>query len=781
MSGKHLCIHGHFYQPPRENPWLGMIEYQPSAYPYHDWNERVTRECYGPNTRARLEADEGRILKLVNNYEYMNFDFGPTLLSWLEKAHPWIYGEILAADQASRRRYDGHGNAMAQVYNHIIMPLANTRDKRTQIRWGLADFARRFGRPAEGMWLAETALDSESLALMAEEGVRFTVLAPTQAGAVRALGDSAKAWKDVSGGDIDTTRAYRVFPRGGQSPFIDVFFFDPELSKAVAYEKILASGSDFLARLEKGNGAKRERARLVNIATDGESYGHHFKFGDMALAWLFDHLEQQGEMELTNYACFLEDFPPEEEVRILENTSWSCAHGVERWRSDCGCNINHREGWNQAWRGPLREAMDWLSGELADLFEEQGGKLFKDPWAARDDYVLVLLDPSPENRDRFLERHLIKEPDRGDRVGAFELMESQRMALYMYTSCGWFFDDIAGLEATQVLMYADRAINLVRRWSHADLESGFLSIISRARSNDPAFGDGTAIFDELVKKRRMSAGRITANHVFARLFHGGHEEGFFRGRVQPVQEKDEHMRDPGGATGEILVSDPMTGKGEKITFSAKGNSPADFECHVRSEGGGGETYTVHDIAPETRKMLMKSTARNMMDQVSRSASEQDLRFLFSLIPPSEDISEEIKQPLPGGLEDILRIFLRVRILGLPETPEAMSEEVNAIREVIRNASRWNCSLQVDDPETRKKGKDLVNGLMHQIGEGAEAAVMTILTQFLDMADALSLEMGLWECQNYYWDFSTNEGFMERLSPEQAKAFGTLGHRLGFMI
>lgn len=781
MSENYLCIHGHFYQPPRENPWLEEIEYQPSASPYHDWNERVTRECYGPNTRARLEADGGKILKLLNNYASMSFDFGPTLLSWLERTHPWIYREILAADRESRRRYHGHGNAMAQVYNHIIMPLATIRDKQTQIRWGLADFARRFDRPAEGMWLAETAVDSESLALMAEEGVRFTVLAPTQAGAIRALGGgSAETWKDVSGGKIDTTRAYRVFPRGGQSPFIDVFFFDRELSKAVAYDKILASGSDFLARLEKGNEAEREGARLVNIATDGESYGHHFKFGDMALAWLFDHLAQQGELTLTNYACFLEQFPPEEEVRILEKTSWSCAHGVERWRSDCGCNVNQLEGWNQAWRAPLREAMDWLSGELAGILKEQGERLFKDPWAARDEYILVLLDPSPENRDRFLERHLIKGLDQGERVEAFELMESQRMALYMYTSCGWFFDDIAGLEARQVLMYADRAMNLVRRWSRSDLETSFLSIISKARSNDPAFGDGAAVFDELVKKRRMPASRITANHVFARLFHGGHEEGFFRGRVEPVEEKDDRYSESGEATGEILVSDPMTGKREKISFSARGISPADFECHVRSEGGG-EIYTFHDIAPSTMKMLMKSTARNMMDQVSRSASEQDLRFLFSLSPPSEEISGEIKEPLPDGLEDILRIFLRVRILGFPETPKAISREVNVIREVIRNVSGWDCSLQVDDPETRVRSKELVNGMMHQIGAGAETAVMRVLTQFLDMADALSLKMDLWECQNYYWDLSTAEAFTERLSPEQAKAYKKLGKRLGFLI
>jgi len=779
MSGNYLCIHGHFYQPPRENPWLERIENQPSAFPYHDWNERVTRECYGPNTRARLEADEGRILKLVNNYAYMNFDFGPTLLSWLEKAHPRIYREILAADLASRKRYHGHGNAMAQVYNHIIMPLAATRDKRTQIRWGLADFAGRFGRPAEGMWLAETAVDLESLALMAEEGVRFTVLAPTQAGAVRALDDPAGMWKDVSGENIDTTKPYRVFPRGGGSPFIDVFFFDRELSEAVAYKKILASGSDFLGRLEKGIGDEREGARLVNIATDGESYGHHFKFGDMALAWIFDHLEQQGKLKLTNYACFLEQFPPGEEVRIRENTSWSCAHGVERWRSDCGCNVNHREGWNQAWRTPLREAMDWLSGELATLFEEQGGKLFNDPWVARDDYIVVLLDPSRESRDQFLEKHLIKgAPDEGERAVAFELMESQRMALYMYTSCGWFFDDIAGLEATQVLMYADRAMSLARRWSRSDLENTFLSIISRARSNDPRLGDGATVFDVQVRKKRMPPGRIAANYAFVQLFHQGQElEGFFKDLVQPGEEKDETLWDPGETTGRILVSDPMTGKNEIVVFSAKGQEPVDFECRVRSQDGEKEIYTFSDITPDTRKVFMKSTAYHIVDQVGRSVSEQDLRVLLSVGPPSE----ETREPLPGGLEDILHIFLRGCFLRLAEMRGAMSGEITAIRALIRNASAWDWSPQVDDPETRKRGREPVNRLMKLIAESAEGTVITTLMEFLDLADELSLKIDLWECQNHYWDLSTDQGFTGRLSPEQTKAFKMLGKRLGFML
>lgn len=778
MSENYLCIHGHFYQPPRENPWLDEIECQPTAFPYHDWNERVTRECYGPNARARIEADPGRILKLVNNYAYMNFDFGPTLLSWLEKTHAWIYREIIAADQAAKGRYQGHGNAIAQVYNHVIMPLASTRDKQTQIRWGLKDFARRFGRPAEGMWLAETAVDLESLALMAEEGVRFTVLSPTQAEAVRDLGGSDEAWDDVSGGNIDTTAAYRVYPTGHESPFIDVFFFDRDLSRAVAYEKILASGSDFLARLEKGNGTEREGAHLVNIATDGESYGHHFKFGDMTLAWIFDHLEQQGGLKLTNYAWFLEQFPPEKEVRILEDTSWSCAHGIERWRSDCGCNVNHRKGWNQAWRKPLREAMDWLSGQLAALFEERGGRLFADPWAARDDYVLVLLDPSPENRERFLEKHGTgRLLDRGEQVEAFELMELQRMALYMYTSCGWFFDDIAGIEATQILMYADRAMNLAGKWSRTDLESTFLTILARARSNENFYGDGAAVFDSFVKKRRMSVGRITANYAFAQLFQKGPVfENVFKGRITPVKETHE---DPfsGRATGEILVSDPMTGKQEKTRFSASGEDPAEFECQVRDGAGEVETYTLPAIIPDTRNMITKSAARAIMDRMTGAVKEQDLMFLLSLEPPSM----EKGKPFPAALADVLGIFVRGCFMRLSEKADFNPRGINVMTELIRRASAWDCSLQLDDPETRERGRKLVNRLIQMVSHGAKVSVMRTLMELLDLAEAVSLKMDLWGCQNYYWDLSTNEQFMERLSPEQTTAFTMLGKRLGFLL
>jgi alpha-amylase/alpha-mannosidase (GH57 family) len=779
MSKNYLCIHGHFYQPPRENPWLEAIEYQPSAFPYHDWNERVARECYSPNTRARLQ-EEGRIVGLVNNYEYMNFDFGPTLLSWLEKARPWTYQQIVAADRASRERYHGHGSGMAQVYNHIIMPLATTRDKRTQIRWGLADFEHRFGRPAEGMWLAETAADLETLALMAEEGVRFTVLAPTQAKAVRTLDAPRERWKNVSGGGIDTTQAYRVFPRGKGSPSLDVFFFDRELSKAVAYEKVLASGSDFLARLKQGAAAGETRARLINVATDGESYGHHFKFGDMALAWLFDHLEKDENLELSNYAWFLDQFPPGAEVRIVENSSWSCAHGVERWRSDCGCSVGQREGWNQAWRTPLREAMDWLSGELSAIFEEQGGKMFRDPWAARDDYVVVLLDSSPENRDRFLATHLREGAvDEGKKVTALELMESQRMALYMYTSCGWFFDDISGLEATQVLRYADRAMELTRKWSRLDMESAFLSIIARAKSNDPDFGDGAGVFEKRAKPVRMSPGRIAANHVFTQMMQEGHgPESFFDERVQTVGNEPPSDPQPEKTTGELLVSDPMTGKITGISFSAAGRGPHDFECQAHEEEGQSTgSYGFADMVPDTLRGVMNGIVGTILSSSFPGIRDEKICSLLSLRNPPE----EIKEPLPDGLGDILRLFLSKRLLGLADEPESLSREMAALRKIVRKVDEWEYPLRLEGPELRAKGRILANGLMHQVTMSPRESIMRVLMEFLDLADAVSLKIDLWACQNYYWDVSRAGDFLERLSPDEEKTFKALGSRLGFFL
>ena len=392
----YICIHNHFYQPPRENPWLEAIELQDSAYPYHDWNERVTAECYAPNSASRVLDNQDRIVEIVNNYSLISYDFGPTLLSWLEEFAPLVYQSVLSADQESRERHAGHGLAISQAYNHIIMPLANARDKRTQVIWGIRDFEHRFGRKPEGMWLPETAVDLETLDILAQQGIKFTILAPRQAKRVRKIG--GRAWRDVDGERIDPTMAYRL--RLPSRRAINLFFYDGPISRGVAFEGLLNNGERFAQRLLGAFSEERSWPELVHIATDGETYGHHHHHGEMALTYALEYIQSRQLADLTNYGEYLAQHPPIHDVEIIENTSWSCVHGVERWRSNCGCNAGH-PGWSQAWRGPLREALDWLRDSLAPRFEEKARGLLKDPWAARDDYISVVLDRSAASVNAF--------------------------------------------------------------------------------------------------------------------------------------------------------------------------------------------------------------------------------------------------------------------------------------------------------------------------------------------------------------------------------------------
>ena len=485
MSERAVCIHGHFYQPPREDPWTGEIERQPSAAPYHDWNERITAECYGPNTAARILDAAGRIEALVDNFSRISFDVGPTLLSWLEEYAPRVYAAILAADRESARRFSGHGSAIAQAFHHAILPLSSARDRRTEVLWGIRDFESRFGRSPEGMWLPETAADVETLETLAELGVRFTVLAPGQAARVRPLG--GEEWTDVSGERVDTTRPYFApLPSGRR---IALFFYDGALSRAIAFERLLGSADDFVARLVGAGDSG-----LLHVATDGESYGHHHAHGDMALAAALARLENGSPARLTNYGEHLERRPPQDEVEIVPRSSWSCAHGVGRWERDCGCHI---AGGSQLWRGPMRSAFDWLRDELAPRFEERAGELLVDPWKARDD-ALVLFRDGRRGEEAFFAWNARRPLTRGERGEAFRLLDLQRQALRMYTSCGWFFDDVAGLEARQVIRYAARALELGEEVFREPLESRFLEILREARGNDAELPDGAAVFERYV-------------------------------------------------------------------------------------------------------------------------------------------------------------------------------------------------------------------------------------------------------------------------------------------
>jgi alpha-amylase/alpha-mannosidase (GH57 family) len=581
-----ICVHGHFYQPPRENPWLETVEAQDSAAPWHDWNERITAECYAPNSAARLVNQQNQIIRILNNYSRMSFNLGPTLLSWLHQNAPRVHAAIARADQHSQARFSGHGSAMAQVYNHIIMPLASRRDRITQIRWGIVDFRHRFGRLPEGMWLSETAVDSETLDLLAQNGIRFVLLAPHQCARIRPLPargsastpktskkEADAAWTDTPNGSVDTTQPCLVRLKEGRS--IAVFFYDGGRSRAIAFEGLLNSGEGFMQRLMSGFRSEPNRAQLVHVATDGESYGHHHHFGEMALAWMLHWVEEQAHADpdsvrLTNYGEYLEKHPPRFEAQIVENTSWSCAHGIERWRSDCGCSSG-RPGWNQKWRKPLREALDWLRDSVAPLVRELSSQLFRDPDQARNHYIDVVLDRTRESREKFFASQARRVLSSDERVRALMLMELERHAMLMYTSCGWFFDDISGIETVQVVAYAGRVLQLASELfggRAANLESQFVERLAAAKSNLPEQQDGASVYNRYVRRMQVGLEQVAAHYAISSIFSNYPDEvdlfcytvrriayeAVFSGRVRLV-------------VGQALVCSNITEASETVSFA----------------------------------------------------------------------------------------------------------------------------------------------------------------------------------------------------------------------
>jgi Domain of unknown function (DUF3536)/Glycosyl hydrolase family 57 len=482
-----LVVHGHFYQPPRENPWTEAVGQEPSAAPWHDWNERITAECYRANAFARVVDAGGQVVSIVNTYEHLSFDVGPTLLSWLEAQAPAVYERILEGDRVG-------GGAMAQSYFHVILPLCDERDLRTNVRWGLADFRHRFGRDAEGMWLPETAVNEAVLGVLAEEGVRFTILAPDQAAA-----------------PVDPRRAYRCHG-------VEVVFFDGPLSHSVAFE-----GQSSQALVERALAAAGDGDGVVCVATDGETFGHHHRYADRALAYALTVEGPRRGLAVTNVAAFLRAHPPADgdEVAVRES-AWSCSHGVGRWREDCGCSTGGEPGWDQRWRAPLRQALELLREAAAEVFERRGAKVLADPWAARDAYVGVLLGAVP--REEFAAFHV-----KGDPVEAFTLLEAQRHALAMFTSCGWFFNDLAGIETVYVLRLAARVFDLLRELGEEPPEADFLAVLAGATSNDPREGDGAEVWRRHVLPARVDATRVVAHLALVELLEQPRPEGQLAG------------------------------------------------------------------------------------------------------------------------------------------------------------------------------------------------------------------------------------------------------------
>jgi alpha-amylase/alpha-mannosidase (GH57 family) len=631
-SGVYVTVHGHFYQPPRENPYLDAIERQPSASPFHDWNERIHHECYRPNAFARVLNDRGELIEVINNFEYLSFNIGPTLMSWLEQYDIETYQRILEADRNSSDRLQGHGNAIAQVYNHIIMPLANERDKRTQIRWGIADFRSRFGRDPEGMWLAEAAVDYATVAALVAEGIRFIVLAPSQAQRCRpfATADNPNPeWLEVGGSQIDPTRPYRCFLPDGDPyhDFLDIFFYDGPISRDMGFNEVLESSQHFAGRVGQAVRGDQRPAQLISMATDGETFGHHKPGREKAIAYAMTHEFPNRGWTVTNYAHYLSISPPTWEVELKPVTAWSCSHGVDRWQEDCGCGGGGT--WHQKWRRPLRDSLNWLRDRLVVLYEEASQSLLMDPWEARDAYIHVIRNRACDNVDAFFEHHQTHSLTDAERVDALRLLEMQRHALLMYTSCGWFFDELSRPEGVQILRYAARAIELAAEVTGVRLEAEFMQRLEAAPSNVDFFRNGASIYRHLVIPSQIDLKQVAAHYAISSLFTTYDREQ--RVYCYRAEQMDYQMQRIGALTlavGRIGLTSEITTERADLIFAVLHLGGWDFHCCIQPFSG---RLTYSQLKDEVFEALKQASAAQVILAMSRIFGEQSysLQNLFA--------------------------------------------------------------------------------------------------------------------------------------------------------
>ena len=803
---KFVCIHGHFYQPPRENPWLESIELQDSAAPYHDWNERITAECYAPNASARILNGEGRIEEITSNYSKISFNFGPTLLAWMKEKTPDVHEAVVAADKLSRERYSGHGSAIAQVYNHMILPLAHARDKVTQVIWGIRDFEHRFGRLPEGMWLSETAADTETLQTLADHGIQFTILSPYQASRTRELGK--RNWRDVNGGQIDPTRPYMIRLPSGKK--LTVFFYDGPVSRAVAFEGLLVSGEKFASRVMSAFDDSRQWDQLVNIATDGESYGHHHKQGEMALAYALQYIEQHQLAKLTNYAEYLEKHPPTHEVQIHEKSAWSCSHGVDRWMTDCGCSSGGHREWNQAWRAPLRQSLDWLRDELAPLFEAKTLEFLREPWKARNEYITVILDRSPENVDRYMRANAVRELDEQEKVTVLRLMELQRHAMLMYTSCGWFFDELSGLESVQVVRYAARALQLAQTVLGKDLEPAFLERFEAAKSNLPQARDGRVIYENYVKPAILDGPKAVAHYAISSLFHPyGDKTRIFS---FSVEDQNRHVFTAGktrltvGRTRMVseithdsaVFSYAMLYMGEHNVTGGVGEveSPDAYEAMVREikapyeAADFPETIRVIDRhfgqAAYSLKSLFKDEQRRILHEIlasTRDDLENRLRLVTERYTPLMRFLESLGAPPPPALQSASDFVLHSDIWRQFHAEQLDFEQLTSLLQQARGRNGEVLDADISYAITNRM-EQLARELMARPDNPQR---MQMLQKLADLVVSLPLNLNLSKVQNRYWEMfqSVAPEFRQKAQngDTSAKAwlehFKGLGQRLGF--
>lgn len=769
---KYICIHGHFYQPPRENPWLEEIEVQDSAYPYHDWNERITAECYAPNSASRILDAKKKIIDITNNYTQISFNFGPTLLSWMERHNPEVYKAVIEADKESRKTFSGHGSALAQAYSHMILPLANLRDKRTQVLWGIYDFEFRFKRKPEGMWLPETAVDSETLEILDEMGIKFVILAPSQAEKIRKIGDNE--WKDVSGGKIDPKRTYLYrLPKGRE---IILFFFDGPVSHDIAFGDLLKSGESFAKRLTNAFSESENNSQLVNIATDGETYGHHNRFGDMALSYCLYVMRKNPQVNITVYGEFLEKYPPAYEVQIIENSSWSCVHGIERWRSDCGCQTGMNPEWSQQWRGPLREAMDWLRDNLSSLYEKEMLPLMPDVWGVRDDYINVILDRSVDRIASFFSDHSERELTEEEKRKSLKLLEMQRCALLMYTSCGWFFDDISRIETVQVMQYAARAIQLAHSITGQDFESGYTEILAKAAGNTPEYQNGAEVYFKLVKPAVLDLLRVCVHYAVSSLFEdypdiisiGAYTA--FKQKYDLLESGRQKM-----ATGWVRLRSNITWDEGEMTYGVLHLGDHNLICGARDYRGeisfqimqdeinrafnrcdiasmidlldkhfGTHSYSLwHLFRDEKRKVL------NQVIDTTLQELEKSYRMIYKDHYPILQAMRDMKIPIPQALAMPVSFVLNADLKRLLKDKDLDLEKIKKAADELKPNT-----LAPDKTGLSFAASNKINEMFKGFSHDPEnIKLLENIQELLQILSTLDLDLDLWKSQNYYFYLS----------------------------
>ncbi|MDD3374149.1 MAG: DUF3536 domain-containing protein [Candidatus Omnitrophica bacterium] len=800
---KYICLHGHFYQPPRENPWLEEIEGQDSARPFHDWNERISFECYSRNSASRILNNDKKIIDIVNNYSKISFNFGPTLLSWMEKKDPETYRDLLYADQLSQQNFSGHGSALAQVYNHMIMPLANERDKRTQISWGIKDFEYRFKRKPEGMWLAETAVDIVTLEILAEYGILFTILAPHQAKSVKKILD--KKWISVEGQKIDPKKPYLCRLPSGKN--IVIFFYDGPIAQGVAFEGLLNDGEEFSRRLLRAFDIKTEENQIVHIATDGETYGHHHKFADMALAYCLRTIEKNNLAKITIYGEFLEKFPPQEEVEIHENTSWSCAHGIERWRSDCGCCIGTNPKWNQKWREGLRFSLDWLRDEGIKVYEKEMGLFVEDVWALRNQYISVILNRDKKAVESFFAKNIQRSLSENDKVKILKLLEMQRNAQLMYTSCGWFFDEISGIEPTQVLKYAARVIQLIKEVSGIKIEESFLGLLEKIKSNVKEIGDARNIYLQQVQPFVVDLFRVGAHYAVSSLFEKYPKETkiycYTIRTERSYQKEDERLKLSMGCgtvqsditleqtpiffagfhlgnhniirgVKELLEGDYSQAQKEIVeAFITKQIPEAN---RLIDKYYGPENYSLEHLFKEEQQKILDEVLKTTMDEI-----EESFREIYEKHHPLMQVQKELQVTLPKALATIAEFVLNRDLCDVIQSDPI---DLKRLRMLVWEIMRWSFSR---DKQTicfiagRK-----VNELMKELIKNPDDInLIETLISVVESLSILNYKLDLWKAQNIYFILNRKllkdkKGQAEKRDPRSQRwveAFELLGEFL----